>query len=320
MRITKTKTLTESQFEQINQMWNEEYPMNLIDRFPLLLDGVEFFNHYLIEKENVVLAWAVDFFKDNETRFSIIVGAEQKHKGYGTLLMNRLKLDLGEFSGWVIDHNNDQKMNGEVYQSPVDFYLKVGLEILPQERIDNEMISAVKMKFKARPIVETERLFLREIIAADLEPMFEMDSDPEVHRYLGNSPVTEKTQIEEVIGMLRKQYELHGIARWAVVDKNTNEFLGWSGLKYITEPINNRKHHYDLGYRLLKKHWRRGIATETALATLDYAFKVLKTDAVYACADCDNEGSNKILTRIGFQRVETFLFDDIPCFWYEIGK
>lgn len=49
MVIFKTKSLTPYQIQQINQLWNEESPLNLKDRFGLLLDGVNDYNHYLIE-------------------------------------------------------------------------------------------------------------------------------------------------------------------------------------------------------------------------------------------------------------------------------
>jgi GNAT superfamily N-acetyltransferase len=148
MNIIKTKHLTDSQFQQINHLWNEEYPINLKDRFGILLDGVENYNHYLIQDENNnVLAWAVDFEKDNEVRFSIIVSKDQQGKGTGSLLMNRLKEDLAEFYGWVIDHDNDKKENGENYQSPLSFYIKHGFEVLYDSRIDNDMLKAVKIRF-----------------------------------------------------------------------------------------------------------------------------------------------------------------------------
>lgn len=151
MTIIKTNTLTDSQSRQINQLWNEEYPENLKDRFGKLLENVQNFNHYLIEDESGnVLAWAVDFEKDNETRFSIIVSKNHQNKAFGAKLINRLKEDLSEFYGWVIDHNNDKKLNGESYQSPLPFYLKHGFEILHDSRIDNEMLKAVKIKWKTK--------------------------------------------------------------------------------------------------------------------------------------------------------------------------
>jgi GNAT superfamily N-acetyltransferase len=149
MEIIKTKYLTDDQLEEINLLWNEEYPVNLKDRFRFLLKDVENYNHYLIENdEKTILAWAVDFEKDNETRFSIIVRKDQQGKGLGKSLLERLKRDLGEFYGWVIDHNNDKKESGMNYQSPLAFYVKQGFEILKNSRIDNEILKAVKIKRK----------------------------------------------------------------------------------------------------------------------------------------------------------------------------
>jgi hypothetical protein len=56
------------------------------------------YNHYLIEDENKnIIAWAVDFEKDHEIRFSIIVQRNQQGEGLGTILIERLKKDLGDF-------------------------------------------------------------------------------------------------------------------------------------------------------------------------------------------------------------------------------
>lgn len=148
MKIIKTKTLTQLQSTQINQLWNDEFPIKLKDRFPILLNGVENFNHYLIEDtEQNVIAWAVDFEKENEIRFSIIVKYNHKGKGLGSMLVEKLKSENKLFFGWVIDHNNDLKSNREHYQTPMPFYLKHSFEILHDVRIESEMIKAVKIKW-----------------------------------------------------------------------------------------------------------------------------------------------------------------------------
>ena len=99
-----------------------------------------------------------------------------------------------------------------------------------------------------RIIAETERLYLRELEYTDTNDLFEMDSDPEVQLYLENNPVKSIDEIRKVIAMLKKQYTEYGIARWAVVDKLTNECIGWAGLKYFNEPLNNHNNFYELGY------------------------------------------------------------------------
>lgn len=169
-------------------------------------------------------------------------------------------------------------------------------------------------------LVETNRLILKEILLTYIEGMFELDSDPEVHKYLGNNPVKEKGKIIDVINFIRQQYNDNGIGRWAIIEKKTNEFIGWTGLKYVTELTNNHKNYYDLGYRLRRKYWEKGIATESAKASLDYAFEKLNAKEVYAMADSKNDGSNKILKKVRLSFIERFDLDNIEHNWYKITK
>lgn len=153
MKVIKTKILSPKQEEQIDALWNEEYPIKLANRFKLLLEGVENYNHYVIEdEEKNVKAWAVDFEKENEIRFSIIVRSGEKGKGLGACLIDKLKLENEEFFGWVIDHNKDLKSNGQNYITPMPFYLKHGFAILDDCRIEAEIISAVKIKWSCKSL------------------------------------------------------------------------------------------------------------------------------------------------------------------------
>ena len=171
-----------------------------------------------------------------------------------------------------------------------------------------------------RILIETERLILRELEYADENDLFEMDSDPEVHLYIENNPVKSIDEIQKVIEMLKKQYRENGIARWAVVDKLTNECIGWSGLKYFDEPLNNQNNFYELGYRFKKKHWGKGFATESSIAILDYGFKNLNTDTIFAITDPKNVNSKKVLTKLGFDLQETFDYEGDPTDWFELKK
>lgn len=171
-----------------------------------------------------------------------------------------------------------------------------------------------------QPIIETERLIIRELIFDDAADLFEMDSDPEVHLYLENNPVKSIDEITQVISMLRNQYLKNGIARWAVVDKRTNECVGWSGLKYFDQPLNNHNHFYELGYRFKKKHWGKGFATESAQAILTYGFTEMDLNALFAITDPCNENSKKVLIKLGFNFVETFDYDGYDTDWFELKK
>ena len=171
-----------------------------------------------------------------------------------------------------------------------------------------------------KTLIETERLILRELEYTDENDLFEMDSDPEVHLYIENNPVTSIDEIKKAIEMLKKQYEENGIARWAVVDKLTNECVGWSGLKYFNQPLNNQNNFYELGYRFKKKHWGKGFATESSVAILDYGFENLNTDTIFAITDPKNVNSKKVLTKLGFYFQETFDYEGDPTDWFELKK
>jgi RimJ/RimL family protein N-acetyltransferase len=169
-------------------------------------------------------------------------------------------------------------------------------------------------------ILETERLFLRELVLEDQEDLFELDSDPEVHRYIEQKPVKSVDEIVKVIEMLQKQYKENGIARWAVIDKKSNECVGWSGLKYFNQSLNNHIHFYELGYRFKQKHWGKGFATESAHAILNHGFQKLNIKSIYAITHPENSNSKHVLQKLGFKFIEIFDYEGDPTCWFELTK
>lgn len=165
--------------------------------------------------------------------------------------------------------------------------------------------------------IETERLLLRELLPTDDAGMFELDSNPEVHIYLGNNPVKSIEESREAIANIRQQYLENGIGRWAVILKETGEFIGWSGLK-LEKNVNGHDTFYDLGYRFIQKHWGKGYAFETAKAFVDFGFNEMNLAIINAYADFDNLGSRKVLEKVGMQFVNSFEYEGTEEVWYEI--
>jgi len=165
---------------------------------------------------------------------------------------------------------------------------------------------------------ETERLILRELLPTDASGMFEMDGDPDVHLYLGNKPFSSIEESKANIEFIRRQYIENGIGRWAVIEKATQNFIGWAGLKLITETTNNRINYHDLGYRLIKRYWGKGYATESAIAARDYAFKTLKLSEIIGIADTNNLGSIHVLEKAGLKHISNFNYQGIKHYWMEM--
>jgi RimJ/RimL family protein N-acetyltransferase len=165
-------------------------------------------------------------------------------------------------------------------------------------------------------ILETDRLILREFQLSDAEAFFAMDCNPKVHQYLWNKPVQKMDETIEIIEFIKKQYIENGIGRFAMISKNTNEFIGWAGLKFNTEEVNNKVDFYDIGYRLDEKFWGKGYASEASFAWLNYAFETMKIKTLEAATHSENAASNKILQKIGMQMTEQYLEDGISWNWY----
>ncbi len=168
--------------------------------------------------------------------------------------------------------------------------------------------------------IETERLILRDILPEDRNGLFELDSDPLVHKYLGGNTISKIEEADFVVGIIRDQYQNNGIGRWAVIEKETGNFIGWSGLKFITEEENKRVNFYDVGYRLIPKYWGKGYATESCKAALKYGFENMQLDQIVGTANELNLASKRVLSKCGLVYKSQFMWQDITCDWMEIDK
>jgi len=150
MKITTSTFLTDVQKECAYSLWNDEYLKNLryktIAEFDKYLNGLHNKKHYwLIGNEGVIAGWATTFERSNEKWFAIIINSAIHGIGHGTAILNKIKKEEQQLVGWVIDHEQDSKLNGGKYRSPLTFYLKNQFIILPNSRIESAIISAVKI-------------------------------------------------------------------------------------------------------------------------------------------------------------------------------
>lgn len=167
-------------------------------------------------------------------------------------------------------------------------------------------------------IIETDRLYFRELLESDDYNILELDSDPAVHQYLGNHPIKDITQARNAIQFIRQQYINNNIGRLAIIEKGTENFLGWGGFKLVTDLVNGHQNYYDLGYRFIQRHWGKGYATESSRAAIKYGFNELNLPVIYAITDTSNIQSKKVLEKCGFKCVEIFEYETTPHYWFEL--
>lgn len=148
-------------------------------------------------------------------------------------------------------------------------------------------------------ILETERLYLREFEMLDAHLLLELDSDPEVTKYVGGTTLKNINDAKELLEKtILPQYK-NRLGRWAVHLKENDQFIGWCGIKYLSG-LNE----YDLGYRFLQKYWGKGYATESSQKVMDYAIIILKLKEIAGRASIENYRSIKVLEKAGLKFLE----------------
>lgn len=140
----------------------------------------------------------------------------------------------------------------------------------------------------------TDRLQLRPIGLEDAPAFYALNSDPEVYRYTGEPPPSSLAEVEARIANY-PDYADYGFGRLACVLRETSEMIGFCGLKKLPELDGE----VDLGYRLARAHWGRGLATEAGYAVLRFGFEALRLTRVIALVEPANLGSVRVLDKLG---------------------
>ncbi len=161
-------------------------------------------------------------------------------------------------------------------------------------------------------ILETTRLYLREFIQSDGFHFYHLNKDLDVVKYTGNKPFESLSDANSFIKNY-DDYHRNGYGRWAVCLKDSNEFLGWCGLKY-----ERNKQEVDLGFRFYKKYWNKGYATESAKACVKYGFSKLKIKEIVGRAYIENIASIKVLEKCNLSFKKEFMYDNQPAVLYRI--
>lgn len=168
-------------------------------------------------------------------------------------------------------------------------------------------------------IYETKRLVLRPLELSDVDGFFEMNNNPNVNKFLRN-PITKKEEAGKYIQKIINEYTKNGIGRYAVILKETNKLIGFSGLKYRSQEENKHVNFYDIGYRFSEEFWKKGFATEAALFWVNFGFNTMNLSKIYACAENENIGSNTLLKKIGFEMTNQYYVNNLLHNWYKIEK
>jgi RimJ/RimL family protein N-acetyltransferase len=151
----------------------------------------------------------------------------------------------------------------------------------------------------------TERMVLRRFTADDVDLLVALDADPDVMRYVTGGLATPRREIEEEVlpAWLAWHERSDHLGFFAAEDRETGAFLGWFHLR----PGEGRgEDEPELGYRLRREAWGRGLATEGSRGLVDDAFTTQGARRVTAETMVVNTASRRVMEKVGMRLVRTF--------------
>ena len=169
-----------------------------------------------------------------------------------------------------------------------------------------------------KPRITTERLRLRPLSVDDVDELVRLDADPEVRRYVDQPDAPSRANVERALPRRLARFgPTDEPVFWAAELKEGGSFIGWFHLR----PVADHPAWLDLGYRLRREVWGRGLASEGAAALVRRAFIQLGAERVVAHALEANTPSRRVLEKVGLRPHEHFLHrGELPAVAYNLHR
>jgi RimJ/RimL family protein N-acetyltransferase len=161
---------------------------------------------------------------------------------------------------------------------------------------------------------QTDRLLLRAMTVDDADALFAINSDPDVMRYTHEPMLSSTEEARQAIADY-PDFDSVGFGRWGCVLKESHQVIGFCGLKYLDD-----LDVVDVGYRLLREYWGRGLATEACRASIQFGFDVLQLERIVGLVLPENHRSIRVLEKAGLNLEEERRYEDVQVLFYGIHR
>lgn len=147
-------------------------------------------------------------------------------------------------------------------------------------------------------MIRTARLLLRRWREADVGPMARINADPEVMRWIGSGRVRDEEQTRAGIEAVEQMWEAHGFGLFAMELRSSGELIGFTGLA-VPDFLPEVLPAVEIGWRLGRPYWGRGLATEAATAAVQFGFEQRGLPRIISIAQVGNAASERIMVKLG---------------------
>ena len=174
---------------------------------------------------------------------------------------------------------------------------------------------SIKIEPRLMQILETSRLTLRYITSRDAEALMPILGDPEVMRFsiIG---VHSPKQIKQFIEQRLLSYLERGFGLYALVHRQNQELIGYCG--FFIQSIDQQRE-VEIGYRLAKKYWGQGLATEAAKAVLEYGQQRFNFKRFICLIEPENVRSIRVATKLGMKLEKNIIYYGLDVAMYSLN-
>ncbi len=156
--------------------------------------------------------------------------------------------------------------------------------------------------FESFPILQTQRLLLREIRPEDADSIFRMRSNARVNRFIARPEMKEASSSEELVKRTINAYKNRQGIGWTGILRNKGECIGTCGFNSIDYP-NLRA---EIGGELNPDFWGKRIALEAFTAIINFGLKEFGLHSIEAKVQAENRGAIFLLETLGFKKEAHF--------------
>jgi len=148
------------------------------------------------------------------------------------------------------------------------------------------------------PVLNTDRLMLRELKINDAQAILNCFSNSDVLRHYGQNPLTSLDQVKHIINNFSKNYDEKRGIKWGIELKGQEGIIGTIGFQeWSTE---HRR--AEISYALFPESWGKGYAMEAVNRVISFGFQEMDLVRIGAIVFTENDASNKLLTKVGFEK------------------
>ena len=166
-------------------------------------------------------------------------------------------------------------------------------------------------------MIETERLLLRGWRDEDVQPYVRLCADPEVMRFIGDGSTLMREGSGAQVSRFVRHWEEQGFGLWALEERASGTFIGFAGLAY-QEDWTEGDHKTEVGWRLDRECWGRGLATEAAKASVAYGLEKVGLERIII--QPENAASRRVAEKAGLTLRGETSWRSSKVVWYAVDR